>query len=92
MSEHFKLLLENFVKSKNFDVLGANIFSVWEEIVPNNLRNHCYLKDLENDRLIVIVTKPVIKQELLMIQANILNFYQKKLPDVQIKGMSLFMG
>ncbi len=85
-------LLQQFLQAKGLDPEKKTIFETWEEVVPESLRSRCALKECERGKLIVQVTHPIIKQELIMKQAEILKKMQRDHPDLQIKRVQILNG
>src|SRR5688572_112901 len=65
----------------------VKVMQAWERLVGSTLAKHAWLEKLDEGQLVVAVSHPALKQELLLRQDEILKRVSKILPGVSIRGL-----
>lgn len=86
-----KELLELYIKNIFIKKIKKNddIFGRWEEIVPPKFCQHLKIKEIKDDKLILIADHPAWAQKAKMSKNNILKNIKKAFPSTNIKTIHI---
>jgi len=86
-----KELLELYIKNILIKKYNKNddIYSKWNEIIPNKLSQHLEIKEIKDDKIILIADHPAWAQKAKLSKNNILQNINKTFPSTNIKTIHI---
>ncbi len=86
-----KELLDLYIKNILIKKYKKNddIYSRWDEIVSSKLSQHLKIKDIKDDKIIIIADHPAWAQKAKLSKNNILKNIKKAFPSTNIKTIHI---